>query len=314
MITSSNTRISLLLMVLIGAVETAFSQSSGLQFLNIGPNSRALSLGEAVTALPMGGSSIYSNPANLAQDSTSSLTADYTLWIADQKISHVAVNLKRNEQRAIAFGLLNSTTDNFEARTRPGPADGTFSVNYLSLAGAYAQTFGNISIGGAAHFIREEFLINKASGYSLNAGIAARWLDDRLRTGVSLLSLGKMNELRDEPTELPSNLRAGVAAELFEFTPPKNRDLPMLISIYADYISLFEEETGTADENSFNLGLSVNVAGLVDIRGGYKTGRTDRKFGLGIGVDTQSISFNYSLIPFETGFGTAHSIGMEYYF
>ncbi|MDR8392341.1 PorV/PorQ family protein [Aliifodinibius sp. S!AR15-10] len=293
---------------------SGLAQSSGLDFLNIGPNTRSLSLGEAVTALPMGGSAIYTNPANLAFDRTSTLTADYSLWVADLYNSHIAVNLKQNNNQSLAFGLLNSTSGSFEVRTAPGPSDGSFSVNYLSLSGAYAWSLKNISVGAAAHYIREEYFINNASGYSLNFGISSHWLEERLRVGTSLLSVGKMNKLRDEATELPTNLRAGVIAELFQFIPPKNEELPILVTFYGDYINLWEEVNSNGSNSFFNFGLSFNVATLVEVRGGYKIGDTDRNFSVGVGINTESLSFNYSMIPFETGFGTAHSIGIEYYF
>lgn len=289
------------------------AQSSGLHFLNVGPNTRSLSLGEAVTALPMGGSAIYTNPANLALDTTSTLTADYSLWVGDLYNSHISVNLKRGQDQALAIGLLNSSSGDFEARSHPGPSEGSFSVNYLSLSGAYARSYRNLSFGVAAHYIREDYLINNASGYSLNFGVSSHWLGERLRAGVSLLNVGKMNELRDEPTQLPTNLRAGVVAELFTIVPPKNDDLPILVSLYGDYVNMWEEDE-ILDQNSFNLGISFDVASLVEVRGGYKTGNRNRSFSFGVGVDTESIGFHYSLVPFETGFGTAHSIGMEYYF
>ena len=306
--------VALLLAFLLFLPNHSVGQSSGLHFLNVGPNTRALALGEAVTTLPMGGSSIYTNPANLVQDTTSSMTADYTLWVAGLNNSHVAVNLHNKPNQAIAFGLLNSGSDNFEARTTPGPSQGTFSVNYLSVSGAYGRAFNNISVGMAIHYIREEFLVNEASGYSFNFGLSSHWLDQRLRVGASLLSIGEMNKLRNVATQLPTNLRVGMSGELFRFVPPKNRDLPMLITLYGDYVYLWEEQLQTTSQNLLNFGISVTAAELLEFRGGYKTGNTDRKFSVGIGVDTPAFSFNYSLIPFETGFGTAHSVGIEYYF
>lgn len=301
-------------LALFNCTATVEAQSSGLDFLNIGPNTRSLSLGEAVTALPMGGSSIYTNPANLAMDTTSTLTADYTLWVADLYNSHIAVNLKQDHNQSLAFGLLNSSSDNFEARSAPGPSDGSFSVNYLSVSGAYAKAFSNLSVGAAAHFIREEYFVNHASGYSFNVGVSSYWLEGRLRAGASVLSVGQMNKLSNQATELPTNLRAGVVAELFQFIPPKNKNLPVLVTLYGDYINLLEDQSRNEENSFFNLGLSFDVAQLIEIRGGYKVGNTDRKIAFGIGLDTQSLSFNYSMIPFETGFGTAHSIGIEYHF
>ncbi|MFH5831865.1 PorV/PorQ family protein [Halalkalibaculum sp. DA384] len=307
-------RFILLTALLLPGAESLRAQSNGLDFLNIGPNTRSLSLGEAVTAFPMGGSSIYTNPANLALDTTSTLTADYTLWIADLYNSHIAVNLKQNNNQSLAFGLLNSRSDNFEARSVPGPSEGSFSVHYLSLSGGYAKAFNNISIGAAAHFIREEYFVNHASGYSFNAGVSSYWMNGRLRAGASLLSVGKMNKLNNQATDLPSNIRAGIVARLFRFLPPKNPTLPVWVTLYGDYISFLEHQPGAAANHFFNVGISFEVAELIEVRGGYKTGQTDRPLAMGIGLKTQALSFNYSLIPFETGFGTAHSIGIEYYF
>ncbi|MDX1619000.1 MAG: PorV/PorQ family protein [Balneolaceae bacterium] len=292
---------------------------SGMDFLNIGPTTQALALGEAVTAVPMGASAIYTNPANLAFDSSSSLSADYTLWIANVFNSHVAVNLKSGHG-SIGFGLLSSNATDFEARSRPGPADGTFSVSYLSLAAAYARSIRNFSVGGAFQFLREEFLVSEATGYAFNAGVSSHWLDRRLRIGIALLNQGRMNELIDEPTPLPSTLRFGVAAEIATISPPRNDDLPIRISLYADYISPMEEDIRSSqfshnpNKNFVNTGISLDIAETIVLRGGYKTGDTERPFGAGVAVRLESLSFNYAMVPFNTGFGNVHSVGMQYFF
>lgn len=298
----------------------ATGQTSGLDFLNVGPDPRALSLAEAVTALPLGGASLYTNPANLALETSSSLSAAYTLWIADVYNSHMAVNLKRDRQ-AIAFGLLNSSTDDLEARLTPGPSDGSFSVSYLSLAAGYARTFGNIAVGIAGHYLREEFYLDNASGYAFSAGLSGHWFDGHLKAGVSLLNMGEMNKLADQATDLPSNLRAGAAADLVAFTPPGNDHLPIRVTLYGDYLrplgdEITREQSGISYTGGgfFNLGLALDVAGAVVIRTGYKIGDTERPVGLGVGLNLESLDFDYAMVPFNTGFGTVHAIGLHYRF
>lgn len=292
---------------------------SGMDFLNIGPTTFSLSLGEAVTVVPMGASSIYTNPANLAFESSSSLSADYTLWIANVYNSHVAVNLK-TKNGSFGFGLLNSSATDFEARTRPGPSDGTFSVSYLSLAASYARSIGNFSIGGAVHFLREEYLINEASGYAFNFGISSHWFDQRIKTGIALLNQGRMNDLIDVPTPLPANLRFGTSAELFTFTLPKNEDLPVWVTLYADYVYPLEENiesnqfSHNPNQGFLNAGLSLDIAEIIVLRGGYKSGDTERPLSFGVGITLEALHFNYAMIPFNTGFGTVHSVGLQYFF
>jgi len=316
---SKKIQISLLIAIFFAAGPAEALAQSGMDFLNIGPTTRSLSLGEAVTALPMGASSIYTNPANLAFDSTSSLSADYTLWIADVYNSHLAVNLK-SSRGSFGFGLLNSSANEFEARTRPGPADGTFSVSYLSLAAAYARSIGNIAFGGAIQFLREQYLVNDASGYAFSVGLAGHWMDRRLRAGMALLNRGSMNDLVDTPTPLPSTLRVGAAAEIFTFTPPKNRDLPILVTLLADYVIPLEEEIDDSpfshnpNRGFLNVGMALDVAGTIVLRGGFKTGDTERPASFGVGFSLETVTFNYAMIPFNTGFGTVHSVGMQYHF
>lgn len=311
------TCITLLLSVLL-TPGAALAQTSGLDFLNVGPDTRSLALAEAVTTVPIGGSAIYTNPANLVLESSSSLSAAYSLWIADVYNSHVAVNLKRDRQ-ALAFGLLNSSTDELEARLTPGPSDGPFSVSYLSLSAGYARSFGNIAIGIAGHFLREEYYLNNASGYAVSAGVLSRWLEGRLRAGIALLNLGEMNKLAEQATKLPLNVRAGLGVELFEYVPPGNPDLPILVSFYGDYVKPIDEDISRKQigisytaGGSLNLGLSLDMDETVTVNGGYKTGNTDRPVGFGIGLKLESFHFDYAVVPFNTGFGTVHSIGLQY--
>ncbi|NBC02766.1 MAG: hypothetical protein GVY20_03580, partial [Bacteroidetes bacterium] len=139
---------TLAILTLLLSIPKTYAQDtgSGLDFLNIGPSSRMLSLSEATTATVIGPSAIYSNPSLLVFDDQSSLDVSYTLWIANVNNQFAAMNLKR-DNRAFAFGVYSSGSDGFEARDQPGPSVGNFSIRYLSLAGAVAQKLGPLSMG-----------------------------------------------------------------------------------------------------------------------------------------------------------------------
>lgn len=307
-----------LVFLLLAVTAKAGAQTSGFDILKFGPNTHAMSMNEAGAAVLLGASDLYMNPANLALEPTSSLSADYTLWIAGQNLSHVAVNFRRSNS-AIAFGVLSSNGDDFEFRDRPGPPQGTFSFTYLSLAGAYALSLGRFSAGITAQYLFEEAYIYSASGYAFNAGLSAVWWGQRLRTGFSLLNLGNMKELNNQSTPLPTRFKGGLSLYLFEFTPPKNEDLSIDVSLMADYVHPLEDtklqNTSYDPTNAFiNAGLSFEIAQTISIYTGYKSGDTERPFSTGVGINLESISFNYGMVPFSTGFGTVHSIGMSYRF
>jgi len=56
------------------------------------------------------------------------------------------------------------------------------------------------------------------------------------------------------------------------------------------------------------------VEDIISLRTGYKTRDTVRPWSLGLGLDIETISANYAIVPFETGFGTVHSLGLQYQF
>lgn len=305
--------------MLTGAGLNAQDTGSGLDFLNIGPSARLLSISEAGAATLTGASAIYTNPSLLAFEPESSLDLSYTFWVSEVGNQFAAINFLRNRS-AIAFGVFNSKADDFEARVNPGPSAGTFSVSYLSLAGAAAYRLGPVSAGFTVQYLREEVFQFIANGYALNVGAAAQMLDTRVRIGVSLNNLGEMEELDIISTPVPSSLNAGVSAGLIEFVTPGPNDLPLLISLHTAYSKPLQEQVSgdftRSDSNDgfLSLAISGDAAGLFSVQAGYRIGPTERPLSFGLGLILDPVRVNYAMVPFSTGFGTAHSFGIQYNF
>lgn len=298
---------------------TAQDTGSGLDFLNIAPSTQLLSLGEASTATPTGASAIYTNPALLVQQSGNSAEASYTLWVSDVYNQFAAVNLVQ-ERYAFGFGVYNSQSAGFEARDNPGDAAGTFNIGYLSLAASGAYKFGPFSAGITAQYLREEVFQFRANGYALSGGILLNLLEERVRIGAALQNLGEMENLNEVSTNLPTTFRAGIKANLIRFVTPGVNDFPVLLSIHTEYIRALEDisrsdYTSEEDGDDFlTVALSAKAADLFYLQGGYKFGPTERPFSIGAGMNVDPISVHYALVPFSTGYGTVHSIGIQYYF
>lgn len=311
-------KICILLLTLVAAPLLGRGQSAGFDMLTIGPNTEALGLNEATGSLLLGASSIYSNPANLALEDASSLNADYSLWIAGLNHTHVAANFK-NSNRAIAFGLLADQADDFELRSRPGPSEGSFNVSYLSLAGAYAVSYKNFAAGVSAQYLREEIYIYDASGYAINAGVSSHWLQKKLFISAAFLNAGKMKALNLEETSLPTLFRAGFSAELLNIAADSDVSFPIALLLSSDLVLPMQNSNNTtgsdaSDDPHLNIGISINAAEMITLRGGFKTGETERPLSFGLGIAVDRIKINYALVPFKTGFGTVHSIGLGYNF
>lgn len=305
--------------ILLGLNGNIIAQQSGMDILTIGPDTKALGLNEAVTAELLGASSIYTNPANLAFDSTSSANAAYTLWIGDLTHTHAAVNL-RKESRALAFGFLGSQVDGIPLRgNQPGPPDGSFTVSTISLSGGYAYKFGPIALGGTIQYLWEEYYIYNASGFAVNVGASTQLWNDKIMIGTSLLNWGNMDDLRNESTPLPTTFRAGFDAELFTFFPPENEDLPITVNLKNDLVVPLQSSPGTTQEDPTddvytNIAVEFNIMDIIHLRTGYKTGDTVRHWSAGAGINVGAFTADYALVPFETGFGTVHSFGLRYRF
>jgi len=301
---------------------SAFAQQdigSGMDFLSISPSAKQLSISEASSATLTGASAIYSNPALLAMEPMSSVEIDYTLWVADVNNQFASANFLR-ENYALGVGIYNSRSDGFEARDGAGPSQGDFSIGYLAVSGSAAYKYDRFSIGVTGHFLREEVFQYRANGYAFSAGAAAEFYDQRVRLGAVVQNLGEMEELDGISTSLPATFRLGGMANILQVNTPGRNDLPILFTLHAEWIQPLEElpSSDFIDQNGsddfFAFALSADVADLFTFRGGYKAGPTERPLSFGLGLMIDPVIVNYAVVPFRTGFGWVHSIGLQFYF
>ena len=306
---------------LICAYLPAYAQNVGfgLDFLNIGPSSTALSTSEARTGTLTGASSIYFNPALLALEKNNSLDLSYTSWIGGQENIFGGLN-SINKNRAFAIAVYSARIGGIEERERPGPANGTFNASYLSVAGAFAYNFRLFSLGVTGQFLNESLFLGQATGYAFNFGIARKFGNDRVVIGASVLNLGSQDELIEESTELPANFRAGTSINIGSFSAPGRNDFFIELTLHADYVYMFDEinqlseGTITTDQGFANLAATFEIGNVIQVQSGYRTGDTDRPLSFGTGIILENLEFNYALVPFTSGFGTAHSVGIRYLF
>ncbi len=137
--------------------------------------------------------------------------------------------------------------------------------------------------------------------------------------GTSLLNLGEMNELRNEATPMPTTFKFGTNARLLTFMPPENDDLPITVYLKGDLVKPIKSTNNTTQEQPSldpyaNIAVEFDIADVIAIRGGYKTGDTERHWSAGTGITVGSIVANYAMVPFSTGYGMAHSVGISYHF
>lgn len=310
-------RILMLPVLFVGSIATVHAQSGGLQLLGIGPEAVSLSLSESVTALPLGPSSMFTNPALLRYSKQAEVSVSHSFWLENSANSHASMSLPLRRGH-VGFGVLTSGVTNIEARQTPGQPAGTFDVRYYAFSGSYSTRIAFIDLGVTATYLYEQLYQLTATGYGLNAGLHTSLLDERIRIGLAALNLGRMSKLSETRTPLPSVLKAGVWADAIQFSVDNSNQIPVLISFTSDVHIPLDTDNATeafsANQPWVSAGTQVRFADLIDIRAAFRTGDSKRPFSLGMGLTIDELVFSYAFVPFETGFGSTHTISLRYLF
>jgi hypothetical protein len=305
------------LLTLLGPL-SIHAQTGGFQLLGIGPDPISLSLSEAVTARSTPGASIFFNPANTAHLTTLTASASHTFWLQTSGNTFFSAHTP-SRWGVIGVGVLTSAVNNIDARRTPGAPSGQFDVSYYAFAGSFARQVGPLSFGVTGMFLYEELYNLWATGYAISGGMTASFLDDRLRIGSSLLNNGEMEVLVDSRSPLPTMWKSGIWTRFLQLSTVGSSEIPLIASISAD-ITVPMNETGSTDgataisEPWMSTGLEITISDLISLRSGIRTGETKRRFSSGLGIEQGSFRFDYAYVPFETGFGVTHSLGISYRF
>lgn len=298
-------------------------ESTGMHFLLVGPSAHNMGASDGHTAALTGASAIFLNPALLSLEKRSSATVSYMIWPATDTQNSFAGMVGRSGRHTFGVALLSSLVDDIPRRSGPTSSpDGYFAIRYFSIAGSYSRSFGPFATGLTGMYLHEQFLVHNASGFALNTGLALNLLDERARLGVSLRNLGSMQDLAETATRLPTLLSVGTDIQLVQFsTSAIDDEIPLLISVVADYniplndISGSREESILAQDDGYlNAGIEINIGEIIDVRAGLRTGATERRLNFGAGLLVSDFYFNYAFLPFQDGFGVAHSVSLQYFF
>ena len=314
-------RLLVISMLLGVASNNSFGQDSGLALLDISPSAFGLSINESGSVKAQGAVSIYQNPSLLLSEKQSSVSLGYTQWIAETSNLFGGFH-KVRDQSAFAVSFYSSGIQDFEQRDSPGPSNGVFSVQYLSISAAYAQYVKSLQIGASIHYLSEEIYPYRSNGYAFNVGVSHTFARDRMTIGSAIRNMGQMEELDVQATPLPKAWITGIAVGLLEWDPPKNPELPVYVQSYIDFVYPLSDNAPTNNNSNtivatvyhLNFGLDVLIAETLQLTSGYRTGDSARPYSFGLGILFNDFAFNYALVPFETGFGTVHSVGLRYFF
>lgn len=295
-----------LLLFLFLTTTVVYSQSAGntgLSFLKYGFGARNIAMGDAGTALSNDLTNLFYNPAKLALTDGSEVLFMHNEWIQDVR-SEVVGAKTMIFGLPFALGLNVTSVDGIEYRKVPGEPITTFNANYFfgSLSTGFFVT-DEISMGLGIKYLYEGILNDEATGFGFDFGINYILPYKGLTASLVLKNVGSMNELRNESTKLPAEVRIGTAYTYsledtkFDFTGGVE----------------FQKYLNT-DDNHFNFGAEVLYNKLIAVRAGYQSGFESRGFTTGAGLMWGNLKFDYAFLPFNLGLGSANLFSLQFKF
>ncbi len=300
---------------------------SGFQFLSVVSDARAAAMGEAMTSLQFGSSSLFFNPAGMA-DITSfiDVTASINQWIAD--IQHNSVSLAVNpfdgDYGVLGFSLQYVDYGDFYG-TRVNLASpqgyddiGIFSLNALAVGVGYAkQLTDRFSVGGQVRWLHQDlgesmtavniqtFYAGTDSQYRVSdTAIVSNDLNPfvfdfgtQFRTGVKSLVFGMSvrnfsaeYKYAEEGIQAPLVFTLGISMNIMDLVGDLPFDQSLYVSVDASHHRDHPEQV--------KVGLDYKLLNTLSLRGGYISSNDESGFSFGVGVSQYGFAFDYAYTPF----------------
>lgn len=277
----------------------AVLNAGGLVFLKLETSARSAAMGGTGTALSGEPSIVHYNPAGIAELPSSEIQLMYTSWIEGMSLQYGGAVLSLG-RAAIGVSLLNSAIEGIEVRTRPGPPESEFTARNFSAGASFAYRVSpSFRVGVSSKVLYEKIYVDEATGYAFDVGVIYHSPTPGLRFGFSVLNLGSMSHLRNEPTELPLTYRVGSSYEL----PFIMQDISVRLAVDALQYS-------GDDKLHLRFGGEFGYARILFGRIGLQTGIQTRSFTAGLGIKHGSFKLDYAYTPLSDNLGSGHTLGV----
>ncbi len=327
--------IFLLLVILVSTY--AFSQSdnkklaqTGLKFLNVGTDPRAVAMGEAVTSIEGSSTALFFNPAGLARLSGNAHASfGNTQWIADITHSYgsFAISPSNGDYGVIGFTFQSVDYGEIPRTIRADNADGfldigTFQPTALAIGVGYARALSDrFSVGGRTSYVLQDLgdgfrsvdrysnplkSENKVDVLSFDFGMFYKTGYKSLNFAMSIRNFSKEIKYQKEGFQLPLMFRIGVSVNAMDFVAEDQN---------ADSFLLTVDATNSRDyPETINIGGEYLFLKTLALRGGYMFGQDERGFTAGVGVQQTlegiRVGIDYAYTPFGI-FGTVNRFAIQ---
>ena len=305
--------------LLSGLFATGWSQSytklaqTGFQFLSVVSDARIAALGGAVTGVELQSSSLFCNPAGMANQPTFlSVSAGQNHWIAD--IDHNTLSLAVNPASG-RYGVMGVSVQSVDygellgtrvSDNEQGYIDtGVFKPSAIAVGVGYAKALTDrFSVGGQIKVVRQRLgdvripvtdsttttIENELTPLAFDFGTLFKTGFKSLTFGMSVRNFSREIEFEEEGFQLPLVFRMGISINLFDLRRVGDLDHSLVLSVDATHYRSHPEQ--------LIVGLEYRLLKLLSLRGGYVSNNDEDDFSLGFGVSHYGITLDYAYTPF----------------
>lgn len=285
---------------------------STAQFLKIGVGGRAVAMGESFIAISDDASSLYWNPAGLAQFEKNQIIFSHNIWVVDINHDFVGIVYHLDTENSFGASLTALTMADMPVTTEFSPfgSGEYFGYSDIAISLSYARRMTEqFSFGGTVKYIEETLDKLKMRGVMLDFGTYYRTGLGSTRFAVTVSNFG--SELAPDGEVVLLGNRTN--SEWQSFAPPTIFRIGFAFEPYQT-----EENRVTTsiqlnhpNDNSENISLGAEYSWrkMLFLRGGYKFNVDEQNYSFGLGLNVPisiaEFTLDYAFANFQR-LGSAH--------
>ncbi|MBN2009789.1 PorV/PorQ family protein [candidate division KSB1 bacterium] len=291
--------------------QTKIAQT-GFQFLTVNSDAKASATGEAMTSLDNRSTSLFFNPAGMANMSTRlDMSFSINSWLVDIKYSTFALAVRPANGKYGVVGLTFQSVDygdiqgTMTAVNEKGYIDTEmFSPSALAMGLGYAKALTDrFSVGGQIKGVYQnlgksvvpvsdslEVKKNYASAVAFDFGTLLKTGYKSLAFGMSVRNFSREVEYETESFEIPLLFTLGISMDVMDYFDKTQLDQSLVVSIDATHPRSHPEQ--------LKIGLDYTVMNMLSLRCGYVSNNDEDGISYGVGLSTMGVCVDYSYTPF----------------
>jgi hypothetical protein len=291
---------------------------TSFQFLSVVSDARAAAMGEALTGMQAGSSSLFFNPAGMVDlQGTMEVTASNNRWIAD--ITHnefsLALSPAKGNYGVIGFSVQSVNYGEFygtrvDKSTDLGYKDTQiFELNALAIGVGYAKRLTDrFSVGGQVRWVKQSLGESVIPVISASQDTSERTVKSELTPlafdfgtqfktgfkslvfGMSVRNFSKEIKYVEEGFQLPLVFNLGISMNVLDFLESVPLKQSLYVSVDASHYRDHPEQ--------IKIGMEYGLLNTLWLRGGYITSNDESGVSFGLGVNYSGVGLDYAYTPF----------------